>query len=182
MLRWFDELAAQGIFTTDTGAGRPQLEPLARAAHRACAADDVDRAAALRGRVPISSRAASTRTYRAALAGEPRVLAHRFHRYLIPGRPGARAGAERAHRAARGRRRGRRHDHRHRRRERARRERARAAQPDRDRRSGARASPKKRSASRTSSSPRCRTRSARRSTPCSAGRRSCSAARSSRRC
>ena len=138
-----------------------------------------DRAHAVRGRAPIwptarPRRALSRRARRrSAGAGAP----------LPPlSDPGARrrrrAGAERPDHAARARRR----DHRHvdgdRRRQRARGQRARAAQPASRRPRRRAPSPRTRSASRTSSWRPCRTKSARRSTRCSAGPRSCSAARS----
>ena len=34
LLQWLDEMAAQGILTTDNDARHPQLEPVARNAHR----------------------------------------------------------------------------------------------------------------------------------------------------
>ena len=66
----------QGIFTTDT-VSHPELEPLARAAHRA-GADAVVGQPLLRGCPELAARGFE-RYYRAALAGEISVLAHRFH-------------------------------------------------------------------------------------------------------
>ncbi|HEY2434887.1 MAG TPA: ATP-binding protein [Vicinamibacterales bacterium] len=86
-LRWLDELSEEGIFTTDTqlvvrswnrfmseltgvqpeaAIGQPLLDLLPELAERRTDAH-----------------------YRAALAGEARVLAHRFHRYLVADRGGA---------------------------------------------------------------------------------------------
>ncbi len=85
-LRWFNDLSRQGIFTTDTGltirSWNRYLEDLTgQPAHAVIGR-------ALFDVVPeIQSRSLECH-YRDALAGESRVLAHRFHKYLIPGRPG----------------------------------------------------------------------------------------------
>jgi PAS domain S-box-containing protein len=85
MLHWFDELAAEGIFTTDgdlvirtwnawleAHVGLPRAEVVGRPLL------EVFPELVTRGFEPH---------YRAALTGEARVLAHRFHRYLLT-RPG----------------------------------------------------------------------------------------------
>ena len=84
IVRWFDELSAQGIFTTDGGlvirtwnrwleqhTGLPRDQVVGRPLFEVC--PDL----VTRGFEPH---------YRAALTGEARVLAHRFHNYLIAGR------------------------------------------------------------------------------------------------
>ena len=86
MVRWFDEVSAQGIFTTDvdlvvrswnrwleqhTGLAPGQV--IGRPLFEAC---------------PDLVRRGFEPHYRAALNGEARVLAQRFHRYLIAGRSG----------------------------------------------------------------------------------------------
>src|SRR3954469_4970374 len=87
MLRWFEELSVQGIFTTDNAlivrSWNHRLEELTgRAASEAIGQP-------LFEVVPdLTSRGLDVH-FRAALAGEPRVLSHRFHRYLIAGKPGA---------------------------------------------------------------------------------------------
>jgi PAS domain S-box-containing protein len=86
MLRWFDELAVQGIFTTDTTlvvrSWNRWLEQ-----HTGQMRDDVI-GRPLAEVVPDLARRGLDSHYRAALVGEARVLAHSFHRYLIPGRGG----------------------------------------------------------------------------------------------
>src|SRR4051812_38378287 len=87
MLRWFEELSVQGIFTTDSAlivrSWNHHLEELTgRAASEAIGQP-------LFEMVPDLTARGLDAHFRAALAGEPRVLSHRFHRYLIPGRPGA---------------------------------------------------------------------------------------------
>ena len=86
MLRWFDDLTVQGILTTDGAlvirswnrhleehSGIPAAEAIGRPLVEV---------------VPeIGVRSLDTH-FRAALAGEPRVLSHRFHRYLIPAQAG----------------------------------------------------------------------------------------------
>jgi PAS domain S-box-containing protein len=84
MVRWFDELAAQGIFTTDTGlvvrSWNRWLEQ-----HTGLARADVVGRRLFDVCPDIVSRGFESH-YRAALTGEARLLAHRFHRYLIAGR------------------------------------------------------------------------------------------------
>lgn len=86
MLRWFQELSVQGIFTTDTAlvirSWNRRLEE-----HTGLAAADAIGQPLLAVLPDLSVRGLDAH-FRAALAGEPRVLAHRFHRYLIAGRPG----------------------------------------------------------------------------------------------
>ena len=62
MVRWLQELSVQGIFTTDTALHDPQLEPAARGADRPGGRDG-RRPAAVRGRSRARRRAASTRTF-----------------------------------------------------------------------------------------------------------------------
>ena len=171
MLRWFDDLAVQGILTTDDDAGDQELEPPARGAQRPRRGGRRSAGRCSTSVPDLVSRGLDVH-YRAALTGE----AARAVAPLppLPHRLASAAARERAERAdcsARGGRRHRRHHRDRRGRERARRERARDAPPDRRRGSGARAWPRRRCGSRTSSWRRCRTRSARRSTPCSAGRK-----------
>src|SRR3954468_5295711 len=87
MLRWFEELSVQGIFTTDNAlivrSWNHRLEELTGRA----ASEAIGRP--LFEVVPDLTARGLDAHFRAALAGEPRVLSHRFHRYLIPGRPGA---------------------------------------------------------------------------------------------
>jgi PAS domain S-box-containing protein len=86
MLRWFDELSAQGIFTTDLDlvvrswnrwlehhTGLSSAETVGRPLFEVC---------------PDLARRGFEAHYRAALNGEARVLAQRFHKYLIAGRSG----------------------------------------------------------------------------------------------
>jgi PAS domain S-box-containing protein len=84
MLRWFQELSVQGIFTTDTGlvirSWNRRLEELSGLA----ASDVIGRP--LFDALPDLAERGLDAHFRAALAGEPRVLSHRFHRYLIRGR------------------------------------------------------------------------------------------------
>jgi signal transduction histidine kinase/ActR/RegA family two-component response regulator len=81
MLRWFDEFADQGIFTTDTAlriqswndwlqkqTGRPPAAVVGRLLVEAC---------------PEIAARGFERYYRAALEGEVGILAQPFHRYLI---------------------------------------------------------------------------------------------------
>jgi PAS domain S-box-containing protein len=86
-LRWFSDLSVQGFFTTDEGL-------TVRAWNRFMEEHTGLSAAEVIGRdlfevVPQLRERRMDAHFRAALAGEARVLAHRFHRYLIPGRPGA---------------------------------------------------------------------------------------------
>ena len=88
MLHWFDELAAEGIFTTDEAlvirtwngwleahVGLPRAEVVGRPLFEV---------------FPELVTRGFEAHYRAALTGEARVLAHRFHRYLLT-RPGVEA-------------------------------------------------------------------------------------------
>ena len=87
MLRWFQQISVQGILTTDT-------DLVIRSWNR-CLEEHTGRAASeVIGRpllevVPELASRGLDEYFRSALAGQPRVLSHRFHRYLIPGRPGA---------------------------------------------------------------------------------------------
>jgi PAS domain S-box-containing protein len=86
-LRWFNELSLQGLLTTDTslvirGWNRVMAELTGIAA-----ADAIGRS--LFDVVPDLALRRLDAHFRAALAGESRVLSHRFHRYLIPARAGA---------------------------------------------------------------------------------------------
>jgi PAS domain S-box-containing protein len=87
MMRWFQELSVQGIFTTDTSlvirSWNRRLEELT-----GLAAEGVIGQPLFEVVPDIQARGLDTH-FRAALAGEPRVLAQRFHRYLVPGRPGS---------------------------------------------------------------------------------------------
>jgi signal transduction histidine kinase/ActR/RegA family two-component response regulator len=82
MLRWFDDLAVQGILTTDADlvvrSWNRHLED-----HSGIAAADAIGKPLVTVVPEIVTRGLEVH-FRAALAGEPRVLAHRFHRYLIP--------------------------------------------------------------------------------------------------
>jgi len=86
-LRWLDELATQGVFTTDRTltvctwnrwlehhTGRPAAEMIGRRV--------------LEEFPELTARGLDTH-FRAALEGEPRVLAQTFHRYFLPGQAGA---------------------------------------------------------------------------------------------
>jgi PAS domain S-box-containing protein len=86
-LRWFDEASAQGIFTTDA-------ELTIRSWNRTLERFTGLPAAKTVGRhlfdvIPELQSRQLDAHFRAALAGEGRLLAHHFHKYLIPGRPGA---------------------------------------------------------------------------------------------
>jgi PAS domain S-box-containing protein len=86
MLRWFDDLALQGILTTDTALvirtwNRHLEEHSGIAASEAIGRPLVDV-------VPEIGVRGLDAHFRAAVAGEPRVLSHRFHRYVVPARPG----------------------------------------------------------------------------------------------
>jgi PAS domain S-box-containing protein len=85
-LRWFSDLSIQGLVTTDAGlivrGWNRFMEDLTGHA----AADVIGRG--LLDVVPDLRERRMDAHFRAALAGEARVLAHRFHRYLIPGRAG----------------------------------------------------------------------------------------------
>jgi PAS domain S-box-containing protein len=93
-IRWFNDLATQGLFTTDA-----QL--IVRSWNRyledqtGLAASDVIGRPLFEAVPDIQSRGLDAH-FRAALGGEARVLSHRFHKYLIPSRPGAAAAAQSA--------------------------------------------------------------------------------------
>jgi PAS domain S-box-containing protein len=84
MLRWFDDLAVQGILTTDAAlvirSWNRHLEE-----HSGLASADVIGRPLFDVVPDLASRGLDVH-FRAALAGEPRVLSHRFHRYLIASR------------------------------------------------------------------------------------------------
>jgi PAS domain S-box-containing protein len=86
MLRWFDDLTVQGILTTDgelvIRSWNKHLEDHSGIA----AADAIGRA--LVDVIPEIAVRGLDVHFRAALEGEPRVLSHRFHRYLVPARAG----------------------------------------------------------------------------------------------
>jgi signal transduction histidine kinase/ActR/RegA family two-component response regulator len=87
LLRWLDEVAAHGVFTTDDAlvvrTWNRWLET-----HTGIAAPAAIGAPLLDLLPDLTARGMDAH-YRAALAGEPRVLAYRFHKYLVPGRAGA---------------------------------------------------------------------------------------------
>ena len=86
MLRWFDDLTVQGLLTTDEMLAVRSWNRHLEEHSGIAAADAIGRP--LVEVVPdIGSRGLDAH-FRAALAGEPRVLSHRFHRYLIPARAG----------------------------------------------------------------------------------------------
>src|SRR4051812_28848480 len=89
MLRWFDELSNQGIFTTDTDlVVRSWNQWLVR--HTKLLSTDVIGRSILDIYPDISARGID-RYYQSALAGEVSVLAQPFHRYLlhVSGRTGS---------------------------------------------------------------------------------------------
>ncbi len=86
-LRWFSELATQGLFTTDANL-------VIRSWNRYLQELTGHDPSAVLGRnlfevLPDLQARGLDAHYRAALEGESRVLAHRFHKYLVAGRPGA---------------------------------------------------------------------------------------------
>jgi signal transduction histidine kinase/ActR/RegA family two-component response regulator len=94
LLRWLDEVAAQGVFTTDRAlvvrTWNRWLEH-----HTGIAASDAI-GSELMALIPEIGARGLDAHYRAALAGESRVLAYGFHKYLIPGRAGAADAAQTA--------------------------------------------------------------------------------------
>ena len=87
MLRWFTELSNQGIVTTDAALSIRSWNRYLEEYSGRAAADVVGRP--LFDVFPeLVSRGLDVH-FRAALAGEARVLSHSFHRYLIPARPDA---------------------------------------------------------------------------------------------
>jgi len=86
VLRWFGSQTVQGFFTTDTAlvvrGWNRFMEDLTGIAF----ADAAGRG--LFELVPDLKSRGLDAHFHAALAGEARVLAHRFHRYLVPGRAG----------------------------------------------------------------------------------------------
>ncbi|HET7697568.1 MAG TPA: ATP-binding protein [Vicinamibacterales bacterium] len=92
MLRWFDDLTVQGILTTDAALVIRSWNRHLEEHSGIAAADAVGRR--LVEVVPdIEARGLDVH-FRAALAGEPRVLSHRFHRYLIPAAAGQMESAQ----------------------------------------------------------------------------------------
>jgi PAS domain S-box-containing protein len=94
LLRWLDEVAAQGVFTTDDAL-------IVRTWNRWLENHTGIPASAAIGHplldlLPDLTTRGLDAHYRAALAGEPRVLAYRFHKYLIAGRAGASEPAQSA--------------------------------------------------------------------------------------
>jgi PAS domain S-box-containing protein len=86
MLRWFDDLTVQGILTTDGDLVIRSWNRHLEEHSGIAAADAIGRR--LVDVVPdIATRGLDVH-FRVALAGDPRVLSHRFHRYLIPARAG----------------------------------------------------------------------------------------------
>src|SRR5690349_1744933 len=82
MLRWFDELSNQGIFTTDSGLIVQSWNHwLERQTGRA-PGDVIGRS--IFDVYPELVQRKVDRYYHAALAGEVSVLAQPFHRYLLP--------------------------------------------------------------------------------------------------
>ena len=94
VLGWLDELAAQGIFTTDTSLVILSWNRWL-AHHTGIAAEDAI-GRGLLDLFPELARRGLDGHYRAAVAGEARVLAYSFHRYLLPGRPGTAEPAQSA--------------------------------------------------------------------------------------
>ena len=86
LLRWLDEVAAQGVFTTDVALVVRTWNRWME--HHTGIASTGAIGQPLLDIVPQLARRGLDGHYRAALAGESRVLAHRFHKYLIPGRDG----------------------------------------------------------------------------------------------
>ena len=87
MLRWFQELSTQGIFTTDTALVITSWNRRLEEISGLTAADVVGRP--LLHAIPELVTRGLDAHFRAALGGEPRVLAQGFHRYLIPAAPGS---------------------------------------------------------------------------------------------
>ncbi len=86
LLRWFTELSNQGIFTTDaTLTIRSWNRYIGE--HSGLSAGDVVGRPLFEVFPDLAVRGLDVH-FRAALAGEARVLSHHFHRYLIPARPG----------------------------------------------------------------------------------------------
>ena len=86
-LRWFNDLSLQGIVTTDTELAVRGWNRFMEDLTGIAAADAIGRP--LFALVPDLVARRLDAHYHAALGGESRVLAHRFHRYLIPSRAGA---------------------------------------------------------------------------------------------
>ena len=87
LLRWLDEVAAHGVFTTDASLEIRTWNRWVEHHTGIPAADAVGRP--LLDVLPDLAARGMDAHYRAALAGEPRVLAYRFHKYLIRGRAGS---------------------------------------------------------------------------------------------
>jgi PAS domain S-box-containing protein len=87
LLRWLDEVAAHGVFTTDAALEIRTWNRWVEHHTGIAAADAVGRP--LLDVLPDLAARGMDAHYRAALAGEPRVLAYRFHKYLIRGRAGS---------------------------------------------------------------------------------------------
>ena len=85
-LRWFNELSLQGMIITDTALVVRGWNRFMEDLTGLAAADVVGRP--LFDVVPDLAARRLDAHYLAALGGEARVLAHRFHRYLIPARQG----------------------------------------------------------------------------------------------
>ena len=83
MLKWFDDLAVQGILTTDTELNIRSWNRHLEEQSGLCAADVIGRP--LFEVLPDLAPRGLDAHFRAALEGEARVLSHRFHRYLIAG-------------------------------------------------------------------------------------------------
>ena len=92
MLRWFDDLTVQGILTTDQSlvvrSWNRHLEE-----HSGITATEAIGRPLVEVVPEIGTRGLDVH-FRAALAGEPRVLSHRFHRYLVPARTGEAESAQ----------------------------------------------------------------------------------------
>ena len=86
-LRWFNDLSLQGIFTTDTALVVRSWNRFMAELTGIAAAEAIGRT--LLEVVPDLADRRLDGHYRAALDGEARVLAHRFHRFLVPARAGA---------------------------------------------------------------------------------------------
>jgi PAS domain S-box-containing protein len=84
LLQWLDQVAVQGIFTTDTALVIRSWNRWLEAHTGFTAAQTVGRS--LPELFPDLVTRGYEPHYRAALAGESRFLAHTFHRYMFPGR------------------------------------------------------------------------------------------------
>ena len=91
MLRWFQDLADRGIFTTDESSAVRTWNAWLEAQTGWPADAVVGRPVA--EVIPGFSERGLDRYYRDALGGEVRVLSERFHKYLLPIRAASTAPA-----------------------------------------------------------------------------------------